>query len=46
MLAGVVRTDRGFAGVDERLETNVRGIFAMGDVRPGHAFTHAALDAS
>jgi pyruvate/2-oxoglutarate dehydrogenase complex dihydrolipoamide dehydrogenase (E3) component len=40
-----IRTDaRGFVEVDEYLESSVPGVYAMGDVRPGPAFTHAAFD--
>lgn len=36
-----VRTDkRGFITVDNQLQTNVEGIFALGDVNGGPAFTH------
>jgi pyruvate/2-oxoglutarate dehydrogenase complex dihydrolipoamide dehydrogenase (E3) component len=42
--AGVDIDDRGFVKVNDRLETSRPGIFAMGDVRPGPAFTHAAFD--
>jgi pyruvate/2-oxoglutarate dehydrogenase complex dihydrolipoamide dehydrogenase (E3) component len=38
------RDDRGFIPVDERLETNVSGIYAMGDVNGGPAFTHVSYD--
>jgi pyruvate/2-oxoglutarate dehydrogenase complex dihydrolipoamide dehydrogenase (E3) component len=42
--AGVETDERGFVRVNERLETNVPGIYAFGDVTPGPAFTHAAFD--
>ena len=42
--AGVTTTDRGFIEVSEQLETTVPGIYAMGDVTPGPAFTHTAFD--
>jgi pyruvate/2-oxoglutarate dehydrogenase complex dihydrolipoamide dehydrogenase (E3) component len=42
--AGVNRTARGLVEVDAQLETSVPGVYAMGDVRPGPAFTHAAFD--
>ncbi len=42
--AGVATDDRGFIAVNERLETNVPGIYAMGDVKGGPAFTHIAYD--
>lgn len=36
--------DMGYIPTDNRLETNVPGIFAIGDVRPGPKFTHVAYD--
>jgi pyruvate/2-oxoglutarate dehydrogenase complex dihydrolipoamide dehydrogenase (E3) component len=41
LAAAGVETDRqGFIRVNERLETNVPGIWALGDVKGGPAFTH------
>ena len=34
----------GFVTVNERLETNVDGVFALGDVKGGPAFTHISYD--
>ncbi len=43
--AGGVKTDKGgFVQVNERLETNVPGIYALGDVKGGPAFTHISYD--
>jgi pyruvate/2-oxoglutarate dehydrogenase complex dihydrolipoamide dehydrogenase (E3) component len=42
--AGVKVDDRGFILVNDRLETNVTGIFALGDVNGGPAFTHISYD--
>lgn len=42
--AGVELDDRGFVRVNERLETNVAGIYALGDVNGGPAFTHISYD--
>ena len=42
--AGVRTDDRGLIAVNERLETNVPGIYAFGDVTPGPAHTHRAFD--
>ena len=42
--AGVHSDQRGYIMVNERLETNVPGIFAIGDVKPGPAFTHISYD--
>jgi len=38
--AGVAIDKRGFIMVNSRLETNVPGIWALGDVKGGPAFTH------
>src|SRR5215472_16981493 len=42
--AGVQVDRRGFIQVNERLETNVPGIYAVGDVKGGPAFTHISYD--
>jgi pyruvate/2-oxoglutarate dehydrogenase complex dihydrolipoamide dehydrogenase (E3) component len=42
--SGVEVGQRGFIPTNERLETNVEGIYALGDVRPGPAFTHISYD--
>jgi pyruvate/2-oxoglutarate dehydrogenase complex dihydrolipoamide dehydrogenase (E3) component len=42
--AGVETDDRGYVRVDERLETNVPGVYALGDVKGGPAFTHISYD--
>ncbi len=42
--AGITTDDRGFIVVNEKLETVVRGIYALGDVKGGPAFTHIAYD--
>ena len=42
--AGIRLDKNGFIQVDERLETNVAGIYAMGDVKGGPAFTHVSYD--
>ncbi len=40
-----VKTDkRGNIQVDEKLQTNVPGIYALGDVKGGPAFTHISYD--
>ena len=41
---GVQMDKRGFIQVNERLETNVPGIYALGDMKGGPAFTHIARD--
>ncbi|CNE93645.1 pyruvate/2-oxoglutarate dehydrogenase complex%2C dihydrolipoamide dehydrogenase component [Mycobacterium tuberculosis] len=42
--AGVGVDDRGFIEVDDYLETSVPGVYAMGDVKGGPAFTHLSYD--
>ncbi len=42
--AGVETTAEGFIRVNDRLETNIPGIWAIGDVSGGPQFTHASLD--
>jgi pyruvate/2-oxoglutarate dehydrogenase complex dihydrolipoamide dehydrogenase (E3) component len=42
--AGVETARGGFIPTDDRLETNVPGIYALGDVRGGPAFTHISYD--
>lgn len=42
--AGVALDSRNFVKVDSRLETNVPGIFAIGDCKGGPFFTHLSWD--
>jgi pyruvate/2-oxoglutarate dehydrogenase complex dihydrolipoamide dehydrogenase (E3) component len=42
--AGVATDRRGNIQVDERLATNVPGIYALGDITGGPAFTHISYD--
>jgi pyruvate/2-oxoglutarate dehydrogenase complex dihydrolipoamide dehydrogenase (E3) component len=42
--AGVEIDEKGYVKVNERLETNVPGIYAIGDIKPGPAFTHISYD--
>ena len=42
--AGVERDDKGFIKVNGRLETSVAGIWALGDVKGGPAFTHISYN--
>lgn len=42
--AGIETDDDGYVKVNERLETSVPGIWALGDVKGGPAFTHVAYD--
>ncbi len=43
-LAGIATDQKGFVKVNERLETNVPGVYAIGDVKGGPAFTHISYD--
>src|SRR5215510_9407503 len=42
--AGVETDEKGYVKVNDRLETNVAGIYAIGDIKPGPAFTHISYD--
>jgi pyruvate/2-oxoglutarate dehydrogenase complex dihydrolipoamide dehydrogenase (E3) component len=41
---GVKTDDRGFIEVNDKLETNIQGIYALGDVKGGPAFTHISYN--
>jgi pyruvate/2-oxoglutarate dehydrogenase complex dihydrolipoamide dehydrogenase (E3) component len=41
---GVETDERGYIKVDDKLETNVKGIYALGDVKGGPAFTHISYN--
>jgi pyruvate/2-oxoglutarate dehydrogenase complex dihydrolipoamide dehydrogenase (E3) component len=43
-VAGVEMDKRGFVKVNERLETTIEGVYAIGDVKGGPAFTHISYD--
>jgi pyruvate/2-oxoglutarate dehydrogenase complex dihydrolipoamide dehydrogenase (E3) component len=42
--AGVATDRHGYIQVNERLETSAPGIFALGDIKGGPAFTHISYD--
>jgi pyruvate/2-oxoglutarate dehydrogenase complex dihydrolipoamide dehydrogenase (E3) component len=42
--AGIEMDKRGFIKTNERLETSVEGVYAIGDVKGGPAFTHISYD--
>ena len=42
--AGIVTDTRGFITVDEQLQTNVPGVWALGDVNGRGAFTHTSYN--
>jgi len=41
---GVETTERGYVQVNDRLETTADGVYALGDVTGGPAFTHVSYD--
>ena len=43
-VAGVEINEKGYVKVNDKLETSVEGIYALGDVKGGPAFTHIAYD--
>jgi len=42
--AGIETDKRGYIPTSDTLETNVPGVYAVGDVRPGPKFTHISYD--
>lgn len=42
--AGIAADQHGYIRVNERLETGVAGVYALGDVKGGPAFTHISYD--
>ena len=42
--AGIQTDDKGYIEVDDKLETNVPGVYALGDIKGGPAFTHISYD--
>ncbi|HVI49071.1 MAG TPA: mercuric reductase [Chitinophaga sp.] len=40
----VTADEKGYIQVNDRLETNIQGIYALGDVKPGPAFTHISYN--
>ena len=42
--AGIEIDNRGFIKVNGKLETNVEGVYALGDIKGGPAFTHISYD--
>ncbi len=42
--AGIASDEKGFIRVNGKLETNVPGVYAVGDVKGGPAFTHVSYD--
>jgi len=42
--AGIEMDDKGYIRVNSQLETNVAGVYGIGDVKGGPAFTHISYD--
>ena len=42
--AGIKADKKGYIKVNSKLETNVKGVYALGDVKGGPAFTHISYD--
>ena len=42
--AGIETNRHGFIHVNDRLETNVKGVYCLGDAKGGPAFTHISYD--
>jgi pyruvate/2-oxoglutarate dehydrogenase complex dihydrolipoamide dehydrogenase (E3) component len=42
--AGIETDEHGYIKVNERLETSVQGVYALGDIKGGPAFTHISYD--
>jgi pyruvate/2-oxoglutarate dehydrogenase complex dihydrolipoamide dehydrogenase (E3) component len=42
--AGISTDEKGYVKVDDRLQTSVPGVYAIGDVKGGPAFTHISFD--
>lgn len=42
--AAGIKVERGFIQTNDKLETNVPGVYALGDIRGGPAFTHISYD--
>jgi pyruvate/2-oxoglutarate dehydrogenase complex dihydrolipoamide dehydrogenase (E3) component len=42
--AGIVTDPEGFIRANSKLETNVEGVYALGDIKGGPAFTHVSYD--
>src|SRR6202140_5794290 len=43
-VSGIATDDRGFIKVNSKLETTTPGVYALGDINGGPAFTHISYD--
>jgi len=43
-VTGIMTDKHGFIQVNDKLETNIPGIYALGDIKGGPAFTHISYD--
>ncbi|GGC57767.1 mercuric reductase [Pedobacter quisquiliarum] len=43
-VSGIQLDEKGYIQVNEKLETNVKGVYALGDINGGPAFTHIAYN--
>ncbi len=43
-VTGVMTDKHGFIQVNDKLETNIPGVYALGDIKGGPAFTHISYD--
>ncbi len=41
---GVHKDEKGYIKIDSKLQTNIENIYALGDVKPGPAFTHISYN--
>ena len=42
--AGIKTDEKGYLKVNDKLQTNIKGIFALGDIKGGPAFTHTSYN--
>ena len=42
--AGILTDEKGYLKVNDKLQTNIKGVFAMGDIKGGPAFTHTSYN--